>query len=92
MIAILIMSLRVSQQRKKRCSKPKEFVVRAHEKMSVGITLAAGHYNVYTADLDGAQILLASEDGAGETEIHAHKNGLSGLSKTGLYPRLMFMN
>lgn len=67
-------------------------VVPAHEKMSTGITLTAGRYNVFTAALDGQQVLSASEEGAGEIEIHAHENGLSGISKVGLYPRLMLMN
>ncbi len=67
-------------------------IVPAHEQMSVGVTLAAGRYNVFTAELDGMKILSASEQGADKAEIHAHENGLSGTLSVGLYPHLILNN
>jgi len=69
-----------------------KLVVPPQEKMSVGVALSAGRYNVYATELDGTQILSAFDGGESEVEIHAHDDGLHGASKIGLYPRLKFRN
>jgi class 3 adenylate cyclase len=69
-----------------------KLVVPAGEELSVGVALAAGRYHVSAMDLDGVQILSASENGAKEVEIRARENGLSGTSSAGLYPRLKLIN
>jgi class 3 adenylate cyclase len=68
-------------------------VVPAREEMSVGVMFNEGRYNVYAAELDGAQILSATNKGADEVAIYARATDLPNeIVNVGFTPRLKLIN